>query len=326
MKILGILTRVLLIGGLSGGAFLSSAIAAGGDEVKDQVLPIGKAAAAKGKAEVLWGSTWYAAQVLEEKDGKFFIKYDGYGDNWNEWVGKDRIRFLGLPPARRQCEVEWHGTWFPAEVLKENEGKFYIKYDNYGDTWNEWVGKERIRFPDKAVAPVEVEVEWNGTWYPAKILEKKDGKFHIKYDGWGDTFNEWVGKERIRERARVPGKPVKEAAEVVPVEVESGGIWYPAKILEQKDGKFYIKYDGYTDASNEWVGKERIRLPAKAAPDKAAPDKGRAEVEWGGKWYPATILEKKDDKFHIKYDGYGDAFNEWVGPERIRSGKEVPKP
>ena len=44
------------------------------------------------KAEVLWNGTWYAAEVLETKDGKFSIHYTGYGDNWNEWVGHDRIR------------------------------------------------------------------------------------------------------------------------------------------------------------------------------------------------------------------------------------------
>ena len=162
-------------------------------------------------AEVFWGSKWYPVQVLEEKDGKFFVHYDTYTDASNEWVTKDRVRF----PAKvkeevaRKAEVEWAGTWYPSQVLEEKDGKFHIKYDGYGDNWNEWVGKERIRFaekPKKAEKPApakiakqtKCEVLWSTTWYPAQVLETKDGKSYIKYDGYSDNWNEWVGPDRIR--------------------------------------------------------------------------------------------------------------------------------
>lgn len=259
MKTFGVLARLLLVLVCCGTAFHTGSFALGEEIRLAPPKGLGRAAPERGKAEVQWGGSWYPAEVLKEEDGKFHIKYDGYGDVWNEWVGKDRIRFPGKPPAEvQQAEVEWNGTWFPAKVLETKEGKFHIKYDGYGDEWNERVGMDRIRFPDKKKAEVvQVDVEWHGTWYPAKVLE-------------------------------------------------------------QKDGKFYIKYDGYSDASNEWVGKERIRFPDKAA---AAPDK--VEVEWAGTWYPAKVLEKKDGKSLIKYDGYGDSFNEWVGPDRIRAVKDV---
>lgn len=225
-------------------------------------------------------------------------------------------RLIRRAPERGKAEVQWGGQWYPAEVLKEEDGKFYIKYDGYGDVWNEWVGKERIRFAGKvAVGAAKAEVESGGTWYPATVLETKDGKFHIKYDGWDDSWNEWVGKDRIR----FPGKA---APEVTVCEVEWAGSWYPAKVLETKEGKFHIKYDGYGDEWNEWVGMDRIRFPAKKAA-VALPDK--VEVEWAGTWYPAKVIEKKDGKFHIKYDGYSDTFNEWVGPERIRAAKDPAK-
>jgi hypothetical protein len=47
----------------------------------------------------------------------------------------------------RQIEVEWGGTWWPAEVLKEEAGRYYIHYTGWADNWNEWVTKERIRPP-----------------------------------------------------------------------------------------------------------------------------------------------------------------------------------
>lgn len=43
--------------------------------------------------KVKWGESWWDAQVLEVKPGnKYYIKYDGYADSWNETVGTDRIK------------------------------------------------------------------------------------------------------------------------------------------------------------------------------------------------------------------------------------------
>lgn len=174
------------------------------------------ARAAGAKCEVLWSGTWYKAVVLEQKDGKFQIKYDGYGDEWNEWVGPDRIRFAGgvaAPAAQgavagKKCEVLWAGTWFPSTVVEQKDGKFHIKYDGYDDTWNEWVGEDRIRFvggnpaPKNAPVPLApnkaVQVEWGGQWWPATVLQTKDGKALIHYDNHDDSWNEWVSPERIR--------------------------------------------------------------------------------------------------------------------------------
>jgi len=44
----------------------------------------------------------------------------------------------------------------------------------------------------------EIEVEWNGQWYPATILKKDGDKTMIHYVGYGDNWDEWVAKERIR--------------------------------------------------------------------------------------------------------------------------------
>ena len=161
---------------------------------KDKVPPVNKT----GEAE--WGGKWYPVQVLEEKDGKYHVHYNGYSDAFNEWVAKDRMRFPGKPKEETKCEVEWSGKWYPAKVIAQKKDQWKIKYDDYGDEWNEWVSKERIRFPAKAKAAAsgKAEVLWGGTWYAAQVLEEKDGKFHIKYDGYNDSWNEWVGKDRIR--------------------------------------------------------------------------------------------------------------------------------
>lgn len=41
--------------------------------------------------------------------------------------------------------VEWHSTWYPAEVLRRDGHRNFIRYTGYGKEWDEWVGPERIR-------------------------------------------------------------------------------------------------------------------------------------------------------------------------------------
>ncbi|MEK7724979.1 MAG: agenet domain-containing protein [Acidobacteriota bacterium] len=48
----------------------------------------------------------------------------------------------------------------------------------------------------------KIEVEWKRSWYKAEILEVKDGQFKIHYDGFADSWDEWVKPERMR----FPGK------------------------------------------------------------------------------------------------------------------------
>jgi len=41
--------------------------------------------------------------------------------------------------------VKWHGSWWPAHVLQVAPKKWFIHYDGYNSSWDEWVGPSRIR-------------------------------------------------------------------------------------------------------------------------------------------------------------------------------------
>ena len=43
-----------------------------------------------------------------------------------------------------------------------------------------------------------VEVEWEGQWYPATILEVRGAKYRIHYLGYGSDWDEWVDGARLR--------------------------------------------------------------------------------------------------------------------------------
>jgi Peptidase C13 family/RNA binding activity-knot of a chromodomain len=61
--------------------------------------------------------------------------------------------------------------------------------------------REELVLASNRDAPAEpsVEVEWQGTWFPAVIQETNGDRYLIHYVGWGHEWDEWVGGNRIRE-------------------------------------------------------------------------------------------------------------------------------
>lgn len=43
-----------------------------------------------------------------------------------------------------------------------------------------------------------VQVQWQGSWYPARILQVGQGRYRVHYEGWADSWDEWVTADRIR--------------------------------------------------------------------------------------------------------------------------------
>jgi tetratricopeptide (TPR) repeat protein len=43
-----------------------------------------------------------------------------------------------------------------------------------------------------------VEVQWQGDWYQAEVIEVKGNQFKIHYDGYASSWDEWVDSSRMR--------------------------------------------------------------------------------------------------------------------------------
>jgi hypothetical protein len=112
------------------------------------------------KAQVLWKGAWYGARVqrVNEEQTKCYIRYDGYGSEWDEWVMGDRIKVVqsaagggaaSTPVAGWRVGddvmVYWKGQWYPASVIAASPGRWKIHYDGYAKSWDEWVDSGRIR-------------------------------------------------------------------------------------------------------------------------------------------------------------------------------------
>ncbi len=62
------------------------------------------------------GGDWYAARLLKERSGLYYIHYEGYDDDQDEWVEESRVRFPAASPAPRDRAEPWPGNRVPSGV------------------------------------------------------------------------------------------------------------------------------------------------------------------------------------------------------------------
>jgi hypothetical protein len=65
-------------------------------------------------------------------------------------------------------------------------------------------------------------------------------------------------------------------------------------------------------------GHSSIPPPPRVTDPAAIGDGAEIAVEWGAHWWPATVVERLDaGYFRVHFEGWGQAFDETVGPSRI---------
>ena len=89
----------------------------------------------------------------------------------------------------------------PGRVVGAGDGKFAVQFYEYTEKRRVELPADRlVKWTDGAAAAgvAEIEVEWQGQWWPAKVLKKDGDKTRVHYIGWGDEWDEWVPAIRIR--------------------------------------------------------------------------------------------------------------------------------
>ncbi len=94
-----------------------------------------------------------------------------------------------------------------------------------------------------------VEIDFKGVWYAGKVLKVEADKYFITYDGWNESWNEWVGKERLRAitAAASPPPPPPAASKYNVgdrVEIQFGFNTANATVMSIGEGKYELKVDG----------------------------------------------------------------------------------
>jgi len=119
------------------------------------------------------------------------------------------------PLISRRLEVRSEGDWYKARVIDARAGSYRVHYFGFEDSDDEWVTQREVRMPtalangrnrDGATnvksteynAGANVEVSWQGKWYPAKILKGQTGRHLVHYVGYDEGWDEWVTDNKIR--------------------------------------------------------------------------------------------------------------------------------
>lgn len=165
------------------------------------------------RVKVLQNSTWYDATILNvSNDNQYYVHYEGWGNNFDEWVTYDRVQFLngygnGQLQIGQQVKVLQNGTLYDATILQITNTQCLVEYIGYGGE-KEWVSYDRIQSsstsgsfpPTNTNVPLyagqKIQVYLNGVLHPATILQIINSKYYVRYEDI--TFYEWITIDRIR--------------------------------------------------------------------------------------------------------------------------------
>jgi hypothetical protein len=98
-------------------------------------------------------------RVVGVEGEKYTVQFYAYSDKLTEEFAAKDLAASNREPGKvaaaldagvkPDCEVEWKGTWYAAKVMKKEKERWYIHYVGFDNSWDEWVGKDRIKFTAK---------------------------------------------------------------------------------------------------------------------------------------------------------------------------------
>jgi hypothetical protein len=109
---------------------------------------------------------------------------------------------LGNPRIGERAKArDSNGDLYACRIIDLRNEKVRIHFIGYEDDEDVWVAPEELE-PIKQASyakGTKVEVLWKKNWYPATVLQAKDGVHLIHYTDYGAKWDEWVPSRRIRE-------------------------------------------------------------------------------------------------------------------------------
>lgn len=108
----------------------------------------------------------------------------------------------------------WQGKDYDVKVVKVSKdgARCFITWPGYSKSWDEWRNCSEIKqikttkteaIPSASYAVGDaVKVQWKGSWYDASVISvnNKKGTYKIHYDGYNDSWDEWVTDNRIKKK------------------------------------------------------------------------------------------------------------------------------
>jgi len=161
------------------------------------------------------GAQWFPATVVrQEGAAQVRVHYDGYGSDWDESVGLDRVRFQPEAPPSRDYRAgeavlaRVRGRLALAWVTEQlSPSVWRVRYDGFGPEATEELGGEQLRRPyagtsARGVGETVLVLTGAGT-RPAKVLAiVAADRWLVRYEGYGPAYDEEVTAARLYDPAQ----------------------------------------------------------------------------------------------------------------------------
>ncbi len=93
--------------------------------------------------------------MVDKSNRPYQIQFYRYSEKVVRQFEESRLAVSTRRPAtpvagiEPDCKVEWQGRWYDAKVVKTETDRWWIRYVDYDESWNEWVGQDRIRLQQR---------------------------------------------------------------------------------------------------------------------------------------------------------------------------------
>ncbi|MGV3630732.1 MAG: agenet domain-containing protein [Bacteroidota bacterium] len=98
--------------------------------------------------------------------------------------------------------LENDGLWYTVRILKYNEGRYLVHWEEYTDTLDQWLTVDRLRpvaIPKFYVGDHLEGLEVDGKWHPVTVLEiSPEGKYKVHWQGYENSFDRWLEPAHLR--------------------------------------------------------------------------------------------------------------------------------
>lgn len=130
------------------------------------------------------------------KDAEFNVSFDTNlikeDGNWK--VDLDQTMMSMLTSIMSEATKAMGGVENETEKVKDQVLDKEEKKETSEET------KVEKNAPAKFALNEEVLVKWKGNWWAAKVIEVGSSNWKIHYDGYDDSWDEWVGPDRIKKK------------------------------------------------------------------------------------------------------------------------------
>lgn len=94
------------------------------------------------------------------------------------------------------------GLWYVVRVLKHDQGRYLVHWEEYTDTLDQWLTVDRLRpiYPPQFYVGEHLEgLEVDGKWHPVTVLEiSPEGKYKVHWLGYENSFDRWLEPAHLR--------------------------------------------------------------------------------------------------------------------------------